>query len=932
MDELNESQESELNEIPNGVTQRAVSGMYEDWFLDYASYVILERAVPAIEDGLKPVQRRILYSMKELDDGRFNKVANLIGHTMQYHPHGDAAIGDAVVNMGQKDLLIDTQGNWGDIRTGDGAAAPRYIEARLTKFALEVLFNHETTFWQSSYDGRKKEPVTLPVKFPLVLAQGVEGIAVGLSTKILPHNFQELIKASIDILKGKSPEIKPDFPTGGFADFSDYNEGRRGGRVKVRAKIEEKDKKTLLIKEIPFGTTTGNLIDSILKANEKGKIKIKKVIDNTARDVEIEIQLAPGISPDKTIDALYAFTDCELSISPNACIIIDNKPHFLGVNDILNISTRKTVDLLNQELLIKKNELEEKWHFSSLEKIFIEERIYRNIEECETWEEIIQTIDSGLEPFKVLLKRPVTTEDINKLTEIRIKRISKFDAFKADELLHGIEDQLKEVNHHLENLNDYAIAYFKNLLDKYGKGRDRLTEERKFGGINANIVAVASEKLYANFEEGFVGYGLKKDTYICDCSDIDDIIVIRKDGKYQISKVSEKAFFGKNIEYVAVWRKNDQRMIYNVMYLDGKSQKLMGKRFAVTSVTRDREYDITLGTPNSKLIWFSANPNGEAEIVTIFLHGLARARIKVFDFPFASLSIRGRNSMGNLVTKYRIRKVELKEKGKSTIGGRDIWFDRSIGRLNIDGHGEILGNFNTDDKILVVYQNGEYELTDHELTNHFETKDILIIKKYNPNEVVSTIYYDESQKSYYVKRFKIETTTINKRFLYITEGKGNKIIHTFLWSKPVIELYVEKKNGEKTVTEIDLSEFIDVKGWKSIGNKLTYDRFIKIKVLEEKSVIEYEEEEIINTDPNDEDSDNTELKDPPDSEDPDDESTVPPIKKATPVKTKPTAEKSKPVEHKTTSLEEKPKIKDKKTDSDPLNNKTFTTGDQITLL
>lgn len=936
-DELNdiidpENPESENPELPNGVTQRAVSGMYEDWFLDYASYVILERAVPAIEDGLKPVQRRILYSMKELDDGRFNKVANLIGHTMQYHPHGDAAIGDAIVNMGQKDLLIDTQGNWGDIRTGDGAAAPRYIEARLTKFALEVLFNHETTVWQNSYDGRKKEPVTLPVKFPLVLAQGVEGIAVGLSTRILPHNFIELIKASIDILKGKKPDIKPDFPTGGYADFSDYNEGRRGGRVKVRAKIEEKDKKTLLIKEIPFGTTTGNLIDSILKANDKGKIKIKKVIDNTARDVEIEIQLAPGISPDKTIDALYAFTDCELSISPNACIIIKNKPHFLGVNDILEISTHKTVDLLNQELHIKKNDLEEKWHFSSLEKIFIEERIYRDIEECETWEEIIQTIDKGLTPFKPLLKREITTEDINKLTEIRIKRISKFDAFKADELLKSIEEQLNEVNHHITHLNDYAIAYFKNLLDKYGKGKDRLTEERKFGGINANVVAVASEKLYANFEEGFVGYGLKKDTYICDCSDIDDIIVIRKDGKYQISKVSEKAFFGKNIEYVAVWRKNDQRMIYNVLYLDGASQKLMGKRFAVTSVTRDREYDITQGTPNSKLIWFSANPNGEAEVVTIFLHGLARARIKVFDFPFANLAIRGRNSMGNLVTKYRIRKVELKEKGKSTIGGRDIWFDRSIGRLNIDGHGELLGDFNTDDKILVVYNNGEYELTDHELTNHYELKDISIIKKFNPREIITTIYYDDAQKSYYVKRFKIETTTANKRFLYITEGKGNKMVHTFLWARPVVELSVEKKNGEKVVTEIDLSEFIDVKGWKSIGNKLTYDKFLKLKVLEDKSVIEYEEEEIeeeILTDEEDSedfDENSGELEDSADETEPDQEMPEP-------KKSKTPKNVDKPEKTKTKETAEPKKIKQvENPPKDESPKKTFTTGDQITLL
>jgi topoisomerase-4 subunit A len=929
-DNLNELEEQN-EELPSGVKQRAVSGMYEDWFLDYASYVILERAVPAIEDGLKPVQRRILHSMKELDDGRYNKVANLIGHTMQYHPHGDAAIGDAVVNMGQKDLLIDPQGNWGDIRTGDSAAAARYIEARLTKFALEILFNEETTRWQRSYDGRKKEPITLPVKFPLVLAQGVEGIAVGLSTKILPHNFIELIKASIDILKGKKSDVKPDFPTGGYADFTDYNEGRRGGRVKVRAKLEEKDKKTLLVKDLPFGVTTGSLIDSILKANDKGKIKIKKVIDNTARDVEIEIQLAAGISPDKTIDALYAFTDCEVSISPNACIIIENKPHFLGVNDILEISTKNTLDLLNQELHIRKNGLEEKWHFSSLEKIFIENRIYRDIEECETWEAIIETIDNGLAPFKPLLKRDVTVEDINKLTEIKIKRISKFDGFKADELLKGIIDNLEEVENNIQNLIEYAIAYFKNLLDKYGKGKERLTEERRFGDINATIVAVASEKLYANFEEGFVGYGLKKDTYISDCSDIDDIIVIRKDGKYQVSKVSDKAFFGKNIEYASIWRKNDERMVYNVLYLDGKTQKLYAKRFTVTAITRDREYDISQGTPNSKLIYFSANPNGEAEILTIYLHGLARARNKIFDYDFAELAIKGRNSMGNVATKYRIRKVELKEKGKSTIGGRDIWFDPSIGRLNIDGHGQLLGEFNTDDRILVVYKNGEYELTDHEMTNHFEMNEILLIQKFYPKRAITCIHYDESQKSYYVKRFLVETSTINKRFLFINEGKGNKLISALIWPKPIIELHTEKKSGEKLVTEIDLEAFIDVKGWKSIGNKLTYDKFIKWKLLEEKSIqtwvdakIEEEVDEHEAVDDVDmEDQDPTEMeetdnveKDENDDDDGDgdgnddgDNDSTPP----TPPEVKPPAKKANPIK--------------------PNNEKSsFTSGDQITLL
>ncbi len=906
--------EEDVSELNPGLTQRAVSGMYEDWFLDYASYVILERAVPAIEDGLKPVQRRILYSMKELDDGRYNKVANLIGHTMQYHPHGDAAIGDAVVNMGQKDLLIDTQGNWGDIRTGDSAAAPRYIEARLTKFALEVLYNEDTTLWQLSYDGRKKEPITLPVKFPLVLAQGVEGIAVGLSTKILPHNFIELIKASMDILKGKKTDIKPDFPTGGQADFTDYNEGRRGGRIKVRATIEEKDKKTLLIKEIPFGITTGSLIDSILKANEKGKIKIKKVIDNTAREVEIEIQLAPGISPDKTIDALYAFTDCEISISPNACIIIENKPHFLGVNDILEISTKNTVNLLNQELHIKKHDLEEKWHFSSLEKVFIENRIYRDIEECETWDEILQTIDKGLTPFKPLFKRQISVEDITKLTEIRIKRISRFDGFKADELLKSIENQLAEVENHILHLTEYAIAYFKNLLDKYGKGKERKTEERKFGDINATVVAVASEKLYANMEEGFVGYGLKKDTYICDCSDIDDIIVIRQDGKYQISKVSEKAFFGKNLLYVAVWRKNDVRMVYNVLYLDGKSQKLFAKRFPVTSITRDREYDITQGNAGSKIIWFSANPNGEAETVTIYLHGLARARIKVFDYKFSELSIRGRSSMGNLATKYRIRKVELKEKGKSTIGGRDIWFDPSIGRLNIDGHGNMLGNFNTDDKILLVYHNGEYELTDHELTNRYEVKDILWMLKFDPSLIITAIYYDEAQKAPYVKRFKIETTTVNKRFLFIPEGKGNRLMHALHWIKPVVELHSEKKSGEKLVNTIDLNDFIDVKGWKSIGNKLTYDKYLKIKLLEDLSDTSLAIEHGLEEEFQEIDEVDSEIEDAPELESGETEAIE--IDEAEP---------ESPVKKGTAKKEKKEK---KETDD----KKSFTSGDQITLL
>lgn len=802
-----------------------VSGMYQNWFLDYASYVILERAVPALEDGLKPVQRRILHSMWELEDGRYNKVANVIGNTMKYHPHGDAAIGDAFVNLGQKELLIDTQGNWGDIRTGDSAAAPRYIEARLSKFALQVAFNPKTTYWQRSYDGRNKEPVTLPMKFPLLLAQGVEGIAVGLSTKVLPHNFIELIEASIDILNGKPTNIMPDFPTGGMADFSNYNGGKRGGRIRVRSRIEEKDKKTLVIKEIPYGTTTGSIIDSIIKANDKGKIKIKKVIDNTAKDLEIEIQLAPGISTDKTIDALYAFTECEVSISPNACVIFDDKPIFLDVNDILKKCTESTLQLLKRELEIRRDELEEKWHFSSLEKIFIEERIYRDIEECETWDEIIATIDKGLDPFKPNLRREVTTDDITKLTEIRIKRISKFDAFKADEYMRGLETELDEVNNHLTHLVKYAIRYFEALLKQFGKGKERRTEIRQFDSIEANVVAVANQKLYANMEEGFVGYGLKKDQYICDCSDLDDVIAIREDGKYTISKVAEKAFLGKNLIHVDVFRKNDDRKVYNVVYLEGKSRKYFVKRFTITGITRDKEYDITQGNPGSKLLYLSANPNGEAEVINVQLSNLSKARIKVFDYNFADLAIKNRNSIGNTLSKFQVRKVVLKEKGRSTIGGRAIFFEPAIGRLNSDGRGEPLGQFDNEDKILVIYKDGSYGMTDFELTNHYEPKDIELIRKYNPEMVLTCIHYIAEEKQYFVKRFKIETTTIGKRFIFIVEGKGNSL--TFITDKaePVILLKTVNKKGEAEEKEINLAAFIGVKGWKSIGNKLTYDTY-----------------------------------------------------------------------------------------------------------
>ncbi|MBR9859532.1 DNA gyrase/topoisomerase IV subunit A [bacterium] len=831
MEENEEKNPEEGKEIPvdlNG--NRPLSGMYEDWFLDYASYVILERAVPHVNDGLKPVQRRILHSMKDMDDGRYNKVANIIGHTMQYHPHGDAAIGDAIINLGQKDLMIDCQGNWGDVRTGDSAAAPRYIEARLTKFALDVAFNKQTTVWQKSYDGRKNEPITLPVKFPLLLAQGVEGIAVGLSTKILPHNFIELVQGSIKILQGKTPTLYPDFQTGGQVDISDYQDGRRGGRVKVRAKIEERDKNTLIIKDVPYGVTTTSLIDSIIKANDKGKIKIKKVIDNTAKDVEIEIQLPNNISTDKTIDALYAFTNCETSISPNACVIVEDKPAFLGVSDILKINTENTVDLLQKELEIRRGELEEKWHFSSLEKIFIEERIYRDIEECETWEEIISTIDKGLDPFKKLLKREVTEEDITRLTEIRIKRISKFDSFKADELLKGIEDELAEVNHNLENLIDYAIAYYEGILDKYKDGKERKTEIKDFEDINTQVVAVANEKLYVNRSEGFVGTGLKKDEYVSECSDIDDIIVFRGDGTYSVSKVSQKSFFGKNIIHVAVFRKNDDRMVYNAMYTDGKTKKTYAKRFSVTSITRDKEYFVTQGNAGSKLHYFSANPNGEAEIVNVYLHSAAKARNKLIEYNFADLAIKGRNSKGNQVTKHPVRKVDFKEKGVSTIGGRDIWYEANIGRLNVHERGDYLGSFQTEDQILVVYETGEYELTSHELTNHYNNREIVLIEKFNPKKVITAVHYDGNSKNYCVKRFQIETSSQGKRFSFITDGRGSKLILATTQFKPVIEL-TTKSGKDKKTEEVNLREFIDVKGWKSIGNKIAGKEFSKAKLL-----------------------------------------------------------------------------------------------------
>ena len=811
----------------------ALDGMFEDYFMDYASYVILERAVPGIDDGLKPVQRRILHAMKEMDDGRYNKVANVIGQTMQYHPHGDAAIGDALVNLGQKDLMIDCQGNWGDVRTGDGAAAPRYIEARLSKFALDVAFNGQTTYWQVTYDGRKKEPIALPMKFPMLLAQGAEGIAVGLSTKILPHNFVELIKASIQLLKGKSAEIFPDFQTGGMIDVSNYNGGARGGRVRVRAKIEQTDKKMLVIKDLPFGVTTENLIESILKANEKGKIKVKKVIDNTAALVEILIELQPGVSPDVTIDALYAFSDCEVSISPNACVIVNDKPIFTNVEHLLKINTDNTRRLLGWELDIRKGELEEKLHFASLEKIFIEKRIYRDIEECETWESVIETIDAALKKYVVTpsmnaekgdkrlqLIRDITTDDIGRLTEIRIKRISKFNTFQADELIKGFESELEEVKHNIANLTDYAVAYFEDLLKKYGKGRERKTEILTFDTIEAAKVVANNAKLYVNRVDGFIGLGLKKDEFVSDCSDIDDIIVFRKDGKFMVTRAADKTFVGKDIIHVAVWNKADERTTYNMIYVDGKDGVTYVKRFNVTAITRDRENELTKGNPSSKVVYFTANPNGEAEIVNIKLSQGCKAKLKIFDYDFSELDIKGRSSQGNILTKYPVSKITQKEAGKSTLGARKIWFDDTTGRLNTDARGALLGEFDTGVNIVVLYHDGTYELTDYELTNRYEVKNIAYIGKLTSELIVNAVHFDGNKGWTMVKRFKIETTKLNESFSYVSEHKQSKLLFVSIKENPRIQ-YSMKVNGKKLQGELNLAEFVDVKGWKAMGNRVS---------------------------------------------------------------------------------------------------------------
>ena len=815
----------------------ALSGMYQDWFLDYASYVILERAVPHLHDGLKPVQRRILHSMKRMDDGRYNKVANIIGHTMQFHPHGDASIGDALVQLGQKDLLVDAQGNWGNLLTGDGAAAPRYIEARLSKFALEVVFNHKTTEWKLSYDGRNKEPVTLPVKFPLLLALGVEGIAVGLASKILPHNFNELVDASIDYLQGNDFVIYPDFPTGGMVDVSKYNDGQRGGVIKVRAKIEKVDKKALIITEIPFGKTTTSLIESIIKANDKGKIKIRKIDDNTSANVEIVVHLVPGVSPDKTIDALYALTDCEYSISPNTCVIVDDKPSFMGVSSILKHSADRTVGLLKSELEIRQGELQEEWHMSSLEKIFIEERIYHDIEECETWEAVIIAIDNGLEPFKKLLSREVTKEDIIQLTEIKIKRISRFDVKKADEHIKGIETELEEVKNHLLNIIPFAINYFRQIKKKYGKGKERKTELRSFDTIEATKVVANNAKLYINYKEGFIGTGLKKDEFISDCSDIDDVIVIRKDGVYLITKVADKVFVGNDILYAQIFLKNDERTIYNIVYHDGKDGAFLAKRCAISGMTRDKEYNLTRGTPGSKIIYLSANPNGEAEVIKVHHKPKARLKKLMFEFDFGQMNIKGKSSIGNILTKNAVHKISLKEKGLSTLGGRKIWFDDAVFRLNVDCRGIYLGEFSADDKIFVVTKNGYFRMVGFDLSNHFE-ENILIIEKFRPGKVYSVIYWDAEQKYYYLKRFTVEES--EKPQCFINEDAESKLISLTEVDYPRFEIFFGGKNKGRDNKIIEVAEFIGIKSYKAKGKRMTSYMVENIKEIE--SVIKKEAE------------------------------------------------------------------------------------------
>ena len=808
-----------------------LSGMYQNWFLDYASYVILERAVPHINDGLKPVQRRILHSMRRLDDGRYNKVANIVGHTMQFHPHGDASIGDALVQLGQKELLIDCQGNWGNILTGDSAAAPRYIEARLSKFALDTVFNPKTTQWQLSYDGRNREPVTLPVKFPLLLAQGVEGIAVGLSSKILPHNFNELIDASIAYLRGEPFTLYPDFQTGGYIDVSRYNDGERGGSVKIRAKVGKIDNKTLVISEIPYGKTTSAVIDSILKANEKGKIKIKKVDDNTAKNVEILVHLAPGVSSDKTIDALYAFTDCEISLSPNCCVIKDDKPHFLTVSDVLRHSTDRTLDLLRQELLIQKQEQEEALFYASLEKIFIEERIYKDaeFENAKDMDEAVAHIDSRLEPFKPSFIREVTRDDILRLMESKIGRILKFNSDKSYEFIAQTKREIERINHHLEFIVDYTVNWFTGLKEKYGKNYPRLTEIRNFDTIEATKVVEANEKLYINRQEGFIGYGLKKDEYVCNCSDIDDVIIFYRNGTYKIVRIAEKMFVGKDILYVNVFKRNDVRTIYNVIYRDGKVGYNYIKRFAVTGITRDKEYDLTKGTEGSRILYFSANPNGEAETVKVILKPKARQKLLVFEKNFSDIAIKGRGSQGNILTKADIHKISLKQRGSSTLGGLQVWFDRDILRLNYDGRGEELGEFHSDDQILVVLNNGDFYTTNFDLSNHYE-QNILVIEKYQPGKTWTAIVYDADQKYYYLKRFLLEASARKQSFL--GENPKNRLMLLTDEAYPRVEVVFGGHDSFREALVIDVDEFTVVRGFKAKGRRVSSYEIASFNELE----------------------------------------------------------------------------------------------------
>jgi topoisomerase-4 subunit A len=831
---MSEEQEStDNNEILHNTI--SLDGLYENWFLDYASYVILDRAVPHLYDGLKPVQRRILHSLKEMDDGRFNKAANVIGNTMKYHPHGDASIGDAMVQIGQKNLMIDCQGNWGDPVTGDSAAAPRYIEARLSKFALEVAFNADTTVWQSSYDGRNKEPITLPIKFPLLLAQGAEGIAVGLATKILPHNFVELLDASIASLKGERPNLLPDFPTGGLADCSNYNDGQRGGKIRVRARIIEKDKKTLTINEVPFSTTTGSLIDSVISANDKGKIKIKKIEDNTAKDVEVVIHLAPGISPDVTIDALYAFTDCEVSISPNTCVIHNDKPRFMSVNDMLAESTQHTKQLLKLELQIRLNELKERIFFSSLLKIFIQEGMYKNpaYETSQNFEGVVEVLNTLFEPFFSQFYRTIEPDDYKKLIDKPMSSITRFDVKKADEQMKSLENEIKEVNHHLKHLNDYTIAWFQKLKDKYGKGRERKTELRTFDKVEAAQVALANVKLYVNREDGFIGSGLKKDEFVCDCSDLDEIIAFREDGKCIITKVQDKVFVGKDIIHVGVFKKNDERTVYNMVYKDGASGTSYIKRFSVMGVTRDKEYDLTKGSKGSRVLYFSANPNGEAEIVNVSLKPHSKLKKLQFDENFADIAIKGRASMGNIITKYPVKKIILKSKGISTLAGRKIWYDDILKRLNVDARGKYLGEFDGDDRILTVMSTGVYELTTFDLSNHFDDK-MLRIEKYNPDQVYTVIHYEGKAKNYFVKRFTFEAVAIGKPTSIISDEPGSKLILISAAAQPIVKVdQLKGKSLTPETVEINLADAIDVKGMKAQGNRLSQQEVKKIELIAE---------------------------------------------------------------------------------------------------